>query len=319
MNSKHNYTRHSVAVLSAVLFALLMMSASSALAQTTTFTYQGRFTDTTVNQPTNGTYDFQFTLYDETGTAINGAVIVRDDVEVTNGAFTVQLDFGAGSFPGANRSLEIAVRAGASNGAYTSLTPRQPITSTPYAIRSLSAATADNAASLGGTTAGNFVQTNDPRLSDARTPTAGSANYIQNTTTQQTADFSITGGGTVGGRLTAGGVNITTPTNDKAIEIAAGRIILSYATVTGGTTSADAGTIPNTAAVIEISDNGAGGAGATATLPLAAENGTVIVIGTSDADGAVVFGVSGGASYAFNANQSARFTRIAGTWKFIGQ
>ena len=117
--------------------------------------------------------------------------------------------------------------------------------------------------------------------------------------------------------MTAGGVSVAAPSNGKAIEIAAGRVILSYATVAGGTTSGDAGVIPNTAAVIEISDNATGGAGATATLPATAENGTVIVVGTADADGAVVFGVSGGTIYAFNANQSARFTRIAGEWKFL--
>ena len=157
MCPKSNYTRRKVTALSAILFVLLVLSASSALAQTTAYTYQGRFTDSTVmTQPTNGTYDFQFTLYDETGTAINGATIMRDDVVVTNGAFTVQLDFGAGAFPGADRSLLIEVRAGTSNGAYTPLTPRQPITSTPYSIRSLSAATADNATSLGGTAAGKF-------------------------------------------------------------------------------------------------------------------------------------------------------------------
>lgn len=300
--------------LSVLMFFVCIISAQ---AQTTTFTYQGRLTD--ASMAADGSFDLNFALFDApaNGTQI-GTTNIRSAVNVSQGVFTVQLDFGAVAFSGANRYLEISVKRPA-DAMFTVLTPRQTITSTPYAIRSLISTTADNASNLGGTAAGNFVQTNDSRLSDARTPTAGSANYIQNTTTQQTADFSITGGGTVGGRLTAGGVSITTPTNDKAIEIAAGRIILSYATVTGGTTSADAGTIPNTAAVIEISDNGAGGAGATATLPATAENGTVIVIGTSDADGAVVFGVSGGASYAFNANQSARFTRIAGTWKFIGQ
>lgn len=94
---------------------------------------------------------------------------------------------------------------------------------------------------------------------------------------------------------------------------------LSYATVAGGTTLANAGVIPGTAAVIEISDNAVVGAGATASLPASATNGTVIAVGTTDADGAVIFGLSGGASYAFNTNQSARFTRIGGSWKLLGQ
>jgi hypothetical protein len=96
------------------------------------------------------------------------------------------------------------------------LTPRQPVTSTPYAVRSASSANADtatnatnastatNATQLGGIAASQYVQTGDSRLSDARTPTAGSGNYIQNTTTQQaTTNFNISGNGTVGGLLSA--------------------------------------------------------------------------------------------------------------------
>lgn len=42
------------------------------------------------------------------------------------------------------------------------------------------------------------MQTSDTRLSDDRAPTAGSANYIQNTTVQQaSANFNISGEGKV--------------------------------------------------------------------------------------------------------------------------
>jgi len=58
---------------------------------------------------------------------------------------------------------------------------------------------------LGGIAASQYVQTNDPHLSDARPPTAGSSNYIQNTnTTQASTNFNISGNGTVGGALSAG-------------------------------------------------------------------------------------------------------------------
>lgn len=158
-------------------------------AQTTVFTYQGRLTDTSM--PASGVYDLQFTLYDESGTPI-GATTARDDVTVTNGVFTVQLDFGAAAFPGANRVIEIAVRRGAETGAYTPLSPRQPVTSAPYAIRALSATNADNATTatnaqnLGGAAANQFVQTN-------------SAAFIRNQTTPQTAaNFNIDGTGAAG-------------------------------------------------------------------------------------------------------------------------
>jgi hypothetical protein len=71
--------------------------------------------------------------------------------------------------------------------------PRQQIKSVPYAVRS---ATSGNADQLGGVNSSQFVQTNDPRLTDARTPTAGSTFYIHNGTgTQAGANFDISGTG----------------------------------------------------------------------------------------------------------------------------
>ncbi|PYS57659.1 MAG: hypothetical protein DMF74_25475, partial [Acidobacteria bacterium] len=94
---------------------------------------------------------------------------------------------------------------------FTLLTPRQQVTSTPYAIRSANASSADtatnatnatnastatNATQLGGIAASQYVQTNDSRLSDARTPTPGSSNYIQNTASAQaSSNFNISGNG----------------------------------------------------------------------------------------------------------------------------
>jgi hypothetical protein len=58
----------------------------------------------------------------------------RGDVNVSGGLFTVQLEFCPEAFNGDARWLEIAVRAGNSTGVYTILSPRQPITPTPYAL-----------------------------------------------------------------------------------------------------------------------------------------------------------------------------------------
>ena len=53
-----------------------------------------------------------------------------------------------------------------------------------------------------GTSAGTAVEGNDSRLSNARTPTAGSEHYIQNQTgSAQNASFHIGGSGTIGGNL----------------------------------------------------------------------------------------------------------------------
>src|SRR5258708_148916 len=120
-----------------LLLLLFTLCAGAASAQTTSFTYQGRLTDG--GTAANGTYDLQFALFDSVsgGTQI-GPTLTVPTVAVSAGIFSVQLDFGATSFPGANRFLEISARlSGAAS--FTTLSPRQQITSTPYAIRSLNA------------------------------------------------------------------------------------------------------------------------------------------------------------------------------------
>jgi len=185
------------------LFAILV-AATAVSGQTSTFTYQGRLTDG--GQAVTGNYDFQFALWDSaSGGTQMGSTLTVSTVAVSNGAFSVTLDFGASSFNGAGRFLEISARP-VSSGAFTLLSPRQQVTATPYAIRSANASFADNATNagtatnatqLGGVAAGQFVQTSDLRLTDARTPTAGSTNYIQNATSQQdSTNFNISGAGT---------------------------------------------------------------------------------------------------------------------------
>jgi hypothetical protein len=109
--------------------------------------------------------------------------------------------------------LQITVRP-AGGGAYTTLAPRQPFTSAPYSIRSLNSTTADtatNALNLGGIPAATYVVTTDPRMSDARNPLPGSANYIwnQNSVLQPSSNFVISGNGFIGGTLEANAVNIS--------------------------------------------------------------------------------------------------------------
>jgi hypothetical protein len=199
---------------------LLLLAAGTALGQTTSFTYQGRLTDG--GTPANGSYDMQFKLYAAaagSGLPI-GSTITNSAVAVTGGVFTVQLDFGGSAFPGADRFLEISTRQHSSDPdtpAYTTLSPRQQLTSTPYAVRSGNATLADaatDAAHLGGVAADQYVQTNDSRLSDARPPTTGSSNYIQNSATAQVgANFNIAGDGIAAGTLSGNTVNAMTQYN----------------------------------------------------------------------------------------------------------
>ncbi len=84
--------------------------------------------------PVNGTCDFQFSLWDAaSGGAQVGTTQTKTNVAVSNGLFTVQLDFGS-VFTGDARYLAIAVRCPAGSGMYTNLSPRQALAATPYAL-----------------------------------------------------------------------------------------------------------------------------------------------------------------------------------------
>jgi hypothetical protein len=202
-----------------LLFAMLFLTFSIVHAQTTTFTYQGRLTDG--GTAANGSYDLQFALFDTntvgTGTQ-QGATITASNVTVTSGVFVVQLDFGAAAFGGANRFLEIAVKQ-TSASTFTTLGPRQPLTSTPYSIRSLNATTADGlSAACVSCVMSSQVQSVSGNAVSGTIPLAsvpsGSANYIQNTSNQQAgSNFNVSGDGAAGGTLSGNIVNASTQYN----------------------------------------------------------------------------------------------------------
>src|ERR1035438_6612323 len=105
---------------------------------TTAFTYQGRLFDGGV--PANGLYDLQFTNYNAaTGGNALGA-FTTNAMPVTNGLFTVALDFGA-VFDGTPRWLEISERTNGV-GTFATLAPRQLLAAAPYATFAASAGTA---------------------------------------------------------------------------------------------------------------------------------------------------------------------------------
>src|SRR5882724_5537616 len=127
MKTKLAFIKHTLLLL---MLATLIVQPSTVLAQGTIFTYQGSLNDN--GSPANGTnYGMVFYLYDapSNGTVFANLGIVS--VSVSNGLFTVPLDFGT-NFPGADRWLEITVQK--NGGGFTTLTPRQKLTPTPYAI-----------------------------------------------------------------------------------------------------------------------------------------------------------------------------------------
>ena len=103
----------------------------------TVFTYQGYLTEG--SDPASGAYDLEFRLYDAaSGGSQVGATVHRDTVSVSNGLFTVQLDFGDIPFDGNARWLEIGVRPQGGTG-YSTVATRQALTATPYALHAESA------------------------------------------------------------------------------------------------------------------------------------------------------------------------------------
>lgn len=101
----------------------------------TAFTYQGFLEN--AGAPANAAFDMRFALLDDLNNIVAGPICI-DNVAVSAGIFSVQLDFGA-QFDGRARRLAISVRPGGpvgdcATGTYTPLTPAQPLTATPYAL-----------------------------------------------------------------------------------------------------------------------------------------------------------------------------------------
>jgi len=159
----------------AAFVLVLNFHLTTARAQVTAFTYQGRLNNGA--NLANGHYDFQFVLFNQgqLGNPV-APTLTNTNVSVTDGLFTTILDFGGGIFTGTNYWLEINVRTNG-NGAFTGLSPRQAITPTPYAI---------SAANLSAVLENNIIQNG----SSSPTIGGGSNNIIQ-----AGANFATIGGG----------------------------------------------------------------------------------------------------------------------------
>jgi hypothetical protein len=181
------------------LLSLCLALPSALHAQTATFTYQGFLLHN--NGPANGAYEMSFTLFDAaTNGNVVGASITIAPLAVSNGLFTARLDFGATSFPGANRWLEVAATVFGSDQPVTTLVPRQPVTSSPYAIRAVTASTAASAASVTGPIPDSLLSSNIARLS---------------------------GSVTFGGTVTAPRIGVGTNVSGAALQIAGGTNVFS--------------------------------------------------------------------------------------------
>ena len=115
-----------------LLLGTLLSLPGFAQAQGTAITYQGRLND--AGTPASGLYDFTFLLFDSEadGVAVSGSVVLNA-VLVTNGLFSVTLDFGPDIFTGPARWLEITVRTNGV-GDPNILSPRTPLLPAPYSV-----------------------------------------------------------------------------------------------------------------------------------------------------------------------------------------
>ena len=154
-----------------IALSLLTSQASAALLGTA-FTYQGRLTDGT--NVASGLYDLRLALYDALadGNLVAGP-LTNSPIGVTNGLFTLALDFGTSSFKGDARWLEIGVRTNGSAEDFTLLAPRQELAPVPYALQALSAGSTSVELSIAQQPSTNSVSINDDLLINATNNGAG--------------------------------------------------------------------------------------------------------------------------------------------------
>jgi hypothetical protein len=147
-------------LLAATTWAILGASAAP-------FTYQGRLVDNSL--PAYGEYELRFRVYDA---AVSGAQVGSDvslpSVGVTNGLFTVAVDFGNSVFTGPDRYIELAARPKGSTSPIAVFSPRTAITAVPYALHAFS--TPGDAATLTtGTLPDARLSLNIARVQDLNT------------------------------------------------------------------------------------------------------------------------------------------------------
>jgi hypothetical protein len=157
-----------------IAFLAMFVSSGRAAPMGTAFNYQGHLA---VNgTAANGLYDFSFALFDDPAAGTQqGSTLSLPGLTVTDGSFTVSLDFGS-VFDGNGRWLAISV---GTNGAarLTGLTPRQSVMPTPYALYAMtgpagtvasnsitSAQLATDSSSLGKITGNNVIETSNGRV-----------------------------------------------------------------------------------------------------------------------------------------------------------
>lgn len=99
------------------------------------FNYQGQLLES--GSTVNGNFDFAFILYDSpTGGIQVGSTVVINSHLVEDGLFSIEnIDFGNASYLGDELWISVTVRETGNPGSETTLSPRQKISSVPYAVQ----------------------------------------------------------------------------------------------------------------------------------------------------------------------------------------
>ena len=218
------------------------MTIGPAFSQTNTaFVYQGRLNDGGTNA--NGEYDLLFIVYDAPFAGSQVGSIITNSTTVSGGLFTATLDFGPGVFTGRNLWLQVGVRTNGSESEFTTLSPRQPVLPTPYAIMANTANTADRATNLVGT------------LPAAQLSGTVGNSQLAHSALTVTAGTGLSGGGIVslGGSTTLANAGILSVTGNSDITASS-----SSGAVTLGSTATSANT-PNTIVKRDAGGNFTGG------------------------------------------------------------
>jgi hypothetical protein len=203
------------------------------------FTYQGVLKQG--GAPANGTYNLRFQLWDAlSGGAQVGADVDLPAVTISNGQFTVELDFGAVAFSGQARWLAVQV---VTNGGstVTTLTPRQPVNASPYAVYALK---------VDGP---NLTNLNASNLTSGTVPSAQFSGTYSNALSLTNASNAIAG--TFTGAFSGSGASIN---NLNATNIASGTLSTARLPTGGSWPLTSALNIDSNTLVIDVANNRVG-------------------------------------------------------------
>lgn len=157
----------------------------------TTFSYQGRLVLNGV--VVDGLADIRFQLFSvSAGGAPLGAASDHLAQSVTEGLFTTSnVQLGDAAFDGDEVWLEISVRYPAGGGAWTTLTPRQRVTPTPYALFSTKPWRTNSAGEIYFDESNVGVGVNNPSYPLDVRGTGNRVVYVQNSGTVGTAAYGV--------------------------------------------------------------------------------------------------------------------------------